>query len=125
MNGATGQEIARPAGMVSVEVVGFVVPVRTRLPEGSDGGHNQARVNLLKSIITQSQLFHFPRGTVLEKDVGAGYQPLEDSIPGRRVKVQRNPQLVGIEVEEEAGEVGVGDIVKERASPPCLVAHPW
>jgi hypothetical protein len=117
----TRQEIARPTGMVSIKVVRFIVSIRTRLAKGGDGHHDQARIKLVKSMVTQPQFFQLVRGIILDENIGAGNQSLEDGSPSSRVKTESDPQLVTAEIKEQAGEVGVRHIMEEGASCPSLI----
>jgi hypothetical protein len=109
--------------MVSIKVVRFIVSIRTRLAKGGNRHHDQARIKLVKSMVTQPQFFQLVRGTILDENIGAGNQSLEDGLPSSRVKTESDPQLVTVEIKEQAGEVGVGHIVEEGASGPGLITN--
>ena len=62
-------EIAEPADMVGIEVIGLIIPIGSRLPEGCNGGHYQPLVNCLEAFIVQPYPLHRQGRVVFYKDV--------------------------------------------------------
>lgn len=77
-----------------------------------------------QALIVQSQLFHRQGRVILYQDIALLYQLQEYFSPRGGVKVKGNPQLVGVEVEEETAPLGVRDIPEKGFPPPRLIAYP-
>jgi len=110
--------------VIVVEMIRLVISVGAVLPEGSDGGHNQVGVYPGQALIVQTQLFHRQGRVILHQDIALFYQLQEYFSPRGGVEVKGNPQLVGVEVEEETAPLGVRDILEEGFPPPGLITYP-
>ena len=76
-----------------------------------------------QALIVQAQLLHRQGRVILHQDIALLYQLAEYFSPRGGVEVKGNPQLVGVEVEEETAPLGVRDIPEEGFPPPRLIAY--
>jgi len=115
----------KAGGVVEVEMIALVVPVGARLAVGGDGDEDEAGVDGAQAVVVQAQIGHLAGRAVLDEDVGLLGQALEDLAAAGCAQVKGDPQLVSVQVEEEAALLGMGDIVQERASLAGAVANLW
>ena len=91
-----------------------VAGVRPREPEGRDGGHHEPRVQRGEPGVVEAVRGHVLRVDVVHEEVGTGDQAVEDRAPARAGEVERDPALVGVQVEEEAALLRVRRAARKR-----------
>lgn len=92
------------------EVAPPVITVRAGLPEGGYRGHHQRGVKRRKVRIVQAEPLHFRRRVALNQDIRPSDQPIKDVFAGPGTYVKSNPQLIGIEKQEQAALLGMRDV---------------
>src|SRR5260370_32005990 len=89
----------------------MVVGARTEAAEGRDCSDYQSG-----KALAQCAAFHPAGGAirrrhVMDQNVGAGQERIERRTVARLLQVECDAELVGVEVQEQAALVGVGDVV--------------
>ena len=102
------------------DVWSFVVPVRSTLPEGSDGHKNQALVEPLEVLVSESQGVHVAGLERLNHDVRIFCQSVENELAIGGSKIQSNPSLAGIHGKPKEALFDMGFIMVER---PDIARH--
>ena len=104
------------------ERVAFEAAVGTGLAEGCDGAVDEVRKLGLQVVVAEAERREAAGSFAFDEDVGVGEQFAEDDAAALRLDVKRQALLVGVEVEEEAALVGVGDVAREGAEAAGVVA---
>ena len=97
------------------EVDADPVFVGAGLAEVADGGHDEIRVDLAEVFIAEAGGGQDVRGEVLDEDIGALDELLDDLLALFGLEVERYGALVGVEEEEEAALLKARLIVVEGA----------
>ena len=108
----------RPDGDVPV----IVVPIRAFLPEAADGGEDDSRVDLAEHGVAEADAFQVAGREGLDDDVGGLHELLEDTAAIRRLDIEGDAPLVGVEGEPVEALLRVRLVMVERAPVATRVA---
>jgi hypothetical protein len=92
------------------------------LAEGRDRAVDEAGKFGFEVVVGKAALAELAAGMVLDEDVRFGEELAKDDAAALRLDVQRDAFLVAVEVDEEAGLVVVGNVVREGAKGAGVVA---
>ena len=99
---------------VGHELGHLIVPVRARPPEVGDGGHDDTRIAGTDILIGETQPLHDAGAKALDQNVGLFRQVQQHAAPRGRLEIERHAPLIGIQVQECAATLRVGDVMRER-----------
>ena len=103
------------AHRVCGDLRGQVVPVGTGLPEVAYGCHYQTGVDLRKGVVAYAESLHCSRTEALHQDVRALYHLSHGLDAIRRLEVQGDSPLVGVQKKECAALLRMGCVFGEGA----------
>ena len=116
--------VIRPSQGIVDDLRPTEVPVRPRLAEIGDRGHDQTGVVSLQDLIREAQRGQDRGAKVLHQNVGGGGKAQDHVAALRRLQVHGHAALVRVEVEEQGAAFRVRLIVRERPSPTGQVSTP-
>src|SRR5947209_3694849 len=86
---------ARPERRPDRRVAGPLVQ-RTRLAEGRDAGHHEARIDRVQCLPAETPALQDTRAEVFENDVAVRDQPANDVLSLRQMQIERHELLVAV-----------------------------
>ena len=110
----------QPAGRLPAVVVGGLARARAVLAEPGDRRVDERGVLLAQRLVAHAELVHRARAEVLDHDVRAPHQLAQELLALGRLEVERDAELVAVELGEEAAEAPVA-LADERREVPRVV----
>ena len=122
MLGTAAIEDAYAAGRPDREILGAPVAIRSFQTPWRDRGHDELRIDFLQAIVRKPDAIHLGRNDVVNQDVGAGDELLENLEALGSRNIERDAELVGVEVKEQAGFFRMRLVLGKRAAAARAIA---